>query len=103
MKKRAKPFGWCGLWACSALAALAAFEILASLPRLPETWKVTLAIAGYVCFVLFFGCALRAWRSDWAELWRTPRRDHPTPKARQPGGTALAYRRRIFGELIFRD
>jgi hypothetical protein len=64
--------GRCGLWAAFALLCFAGCLLLASLPKLPESLRVALAFAGYVSFVLLLGCALRAWRDDWSELWFLP-------------------------------
>jgi hypothetical protein len=42
---------------------------LAAIPKMPASFKVLLAMIGYVALILLLGRALRAWRADWSELW----------------------------------
>jgi len=96
--------GRCALWALAALASFVGCELLASVPGRPEWARVGLALIGYISLVLLFGCALRAWRHDWSELWllRKQARPRRSARPRAPERAALIYRARGRSEPVSR-
>ena len=101
-KGRRSPAGRCGLWAASAFACFAGFEFLASVPRFAEVLRVALALAGYVSLVLLLGCTLRAWRSDWSDLWPLPTDRASRRRANVTRATPMGLRRSRPRRLVFR-
>ena len=94
--------GRCRFWAAGAFGAFAVCALLSSLPTMPEFLKVGLAVIGYVALILLLGCALRAWRDDWSEIWFLPRKPSKTEANRSARGT-LVFRRDRQRQLFLRS
>ena len=82
--------GWsatcrCALWAGAAVMSFVGFGFLAAGPALSEPLRIVLVLAGYLSFVGFLRCALRARRTDWSELWSSPYR----PASNRPARTQM--------------
>jgi hypothetical protein len=56
-------------YGAGALAALAAFGVIAALPRMSDGARLAVAACGYVSFVSLGRAALRRWKPDWDLLW----------------------------------
>jgi len=84
--------GRSGLWAAAAVGSFAGLAVLSAIPALPPPLKEISAVIGYVALVLLLGRALRAWRSDWSELWFLPPAGSQKRKSAR-GSEPLDFRR----------
>jgi len=70
---------------------------------MPEFLRIAFAVIGYFALILLLGCALRAWRADWSDLWFLPRGEPPETEANRSARGLLAFRRDRQRQLFLRS